>query len=541
MNRTATQTRALLGAAFGCCFPVMATGIRVFQNGAEGAIAAISTDPLLWIIFTAPVFLGAFAALGGRKQDEVSALNDGLEQTVADRTRELATALTDLESARASESALLASLEVGLVSFDRTGALSTGRSAALSELLTGSEEEDHIDQLLQKYADIPVETTAMVRDLLWDDVFWSPFDDTVALITRRFSVGEKVLATSFRAVHNDDDTLQKVLVQVVDCTAEARAETSHAEAKARIERLSMAARSRSAFQRFRHETDGLFNVIGQHAGPEHARPLHTLKGIARIFAFHDVARLLHDIEDRVQAGERPAMEEVVQRFTNQADDVAMVLGIADEETRLSVDRAGFQAVMDSAEPHTAGRLRALTQKPAEEMLRHHAEAAERPANHKDLAVQVHVTGSSLFDDELSLFDTALTHVLTNAVTHACRSESVLNVEVRVQRAERLRIRVQDDGGGIDRDRLVGKAVQLGFWSTSDAERATDDQVLALVFESGLSTKDQVTDAAGRGVGLAAARADLRHHGGDLRLVAPPGHGATFILEGPEEDLFAQAV
>ena len=105
-----TQRYAVMGILFGLLFPIVATIIRIavlhLPFGLTGIVIAQSTDPLLWIIDTAPLFLGLFASLAGRRQDVLEALNSELmtrenelrsmqstlEQRVEQRTEELALA-----------------------------------------------------------------------------------------------------------------------------------------------------------------------------------------------------------------------------------------------------------------------------------------------------------------------------------------------------------------------------------------------------------------------------------------------------------------
>jgi signal transduction histidine kinase len=61
----------LYGALFGVLFPVMAVAIRLTQYGSEATLQMIGRDPLLWIIATAPFFLGSFAWLAGIRQDKL--------------------------------------------------------------------------------------------------------------------------------------------------------------------------------------------------------------------------------------------------------------------------------------------------------------------------------------------------------------------------------------------------------------------------------------------------------------------------------------
>lgn len=96
-SMTYAQRYALTGALFGLVFPVLATLLQVLDAGLPLSISSMvavqSGDPLLWIIDTAPVFLSIFAAIGGRKQDNLERAN----RTLKARERELETAQLLLE------------------------------------------------------------------------------------------------------------------------------------------------------------------------------------------------------------------------------------------------------------------------------------------------------------------------------------------------------------------------------------------------------------------------------------------------------------
>lgn len=105
--KTNAQRYALIGACFGLIFPIMAILIRTVGEGIplsiSSIVAAHAADPLLWIIDTAPLFLGMIAAIAGRRQDELEKTNSALkareqelqstqlvlEERVNERTREL--------------------------------------------------------------------------------------------------------------------------------------------------------------------------------------------------------------------------------------------------------------------------------------------------------------------------------------------------------------------------------------------------------------------------------------------------------------------
>lgn len=108
----ARLTYALYGALFGLAFPVMATLLDVYARdlgmNLAGIITAQQTQPLHWMIDTAPIFLGLFAMIAGSKQQEVLEINAGLEDTVQQRTSML---LEQNEQLRAMQDELQVSME----------------------------------------------------------------------------------------------------------------------------------------------------------------------------------------------------------------------------------------------------------------------------------------------------------------------------------------------------------------------------------------------------------------------------------------------
>lgn len=98
--------------------------------------------------------------------------------------------------------------------------------------------------------------------------------------------------------------------------------------------------------------------------------------------------------------------------------------------------------------------------------------------------------------------------------------------------DRITIRVQDDGKGLDRDAIVNKAVAKGLLNLVEAQAMTDDQVFQLIFRSGFSTAESVTEVSGRGVGLDAVKTAVEEAGGSIRVHSAKGLGSNFIIQAP---------
>ena len=110
----ATNRWALAGVGFGLIFPIMAIPLDLAAVGGKFTWEWISerwaTNPLLWIIATAPLFLGAIARIAGMRQDEVRRVVDNQEAIIAQQTAELRQAATDAQAADSAKSKFLANM-----------------------------------------------------------------------------------------------------------------------------------------------------------------------------------------------------------------------------------------------------------------------------------------------------------------------------------------------------------------------------------------------------------------------------------------------
>jgi two-component system chemotaxis sensor kinase CheA len=132
------------------------------------------------------------------------------------------------------------------------------------------------------------------------------------------------------------------------------------------------------------------------------------------------------------------------------------------------------------------------------------------------------------------------HLIRNAVDHALEMPEERQARGKPRKGritlsaghegDRVSIRVEDDGRGLDREKIVRKGVALGMVPVGTA---TDDpRVDNLIFEPGFSTRETVTDLSGRGVGLDVVRDAVRALRGSLAVESTPGRGTTFIFRLP---------
>ncbi|HEX8694327.1 MAG TPA: chemotaxis protein CheA [Longimicrobium sp.] len=98
---------------------------------------------------------------------------------------------------------------------------------------------------------------------------------------------------------------------------------------------------------------------------------------------------------------------------------------------------------------------------------------------------------------------------------------------------RILIRVEDDGRGIQRGKVLRKATQTGLVSREEAEAMSDEEVHRLIVRPGFSTAETVTDVSGRGVGLDVVATRVRALGGLLEIESRAGEGTQMTLQLPQ--------
>lgn len=136
----------------------------------------------------------------------------------------------------------------------------------------------------------------------------------------------------------------------------------------------------------------------------------------------------------------------------------------------------------------------------------------------------------------------LLHLLRNSLDHGIESP-----EERVKKGKpekgtvllkayhsgnHVFIEVEDDGGGINRKKVLEKALERGVITEREAETLEDHQIDSLIFAAGFSTADTISDISGRGVGLDVVKNKLESLGGSVSINSTEGQGSLFSIQLP---------
>ena len=167
------------------------------------------------------------------------------------------------------------------------------------------------------------------------------------------------------------------------------------------------------------------------------------------------------------------------------------------------------------------------------------------------SVKLDIVGGSMDMDRgvLDRMAPVFEHLLRNAVAHGIEEpgarveagkpvSGTIKIQLQ-QQSNDVTVEFSDDGAGLDLDRIRDRAMAEGLFFASDAP--TDAELAALIFDAGFSTASQVTELAGRGIGMDVVRSEVNALGGRIETATQRGLGTQFKLVLPLTTAVTQVV
>ncbi|KFA90243.1 hybrid sensor histidine kinase/response regulator [Archangium violaceum] len=189
-------------------------------------------------------------------------------------------------------------------------------------------------------------------------------------------------------------------------------------------------------------------------------------------------------------------------------------------------------------------LRDLRMVPASQMLEPLKRTVRELAARLGKDVELALAGGDVRIDRriVDVLKDPLQHLVRNALDHGIETTAQRTaagkpprglLTVRVEpRGTRLAVVVEDDGGGLSPENVKATAVRRGLLTEAEAAKLTEMQAARLVFEPGFSTRDQVTETSGRGVGLDVVQTTATRLQGAVDLSYEKGQGTRFTIDLP---------
>jgi two-component system chemotaxis sensor kinase CheA len=212
--------------------------------------------------------------------------------------------------------------------------------------------------------------------------------------------------------------------------------------------------------------------------------------------------------------------------------------------RVAVELEGGQGRLIRSAEEQLEKMLSLQLQPMRGFLLSFARYARELARSLKREVEVELEGEETrLDRRIAReLEEALLHLVRNAVDHGIESPEVREARGKAKAGRisikaladgpRVRLVIADDGGGIDTQRVLQHAVEVGLVDAASAAGMGKKEALRLLFAPGFSTRKQVSEISGRGVGLDVVATIVNRVGGEVFVETEPRQGTTFTLEVP---------
>lgn len=492
---------------------------------------------------------------------ELERYSKNLESMVAERTAQLS-------QANKTMAAMMDSLGQGFFIFDQSGQILNVSSKACDQVLEGRPDGKFIWDVL-KLKETQIDGFKKWMTTVFAEML--PFEDLVPLAPDRYAHSDGLTISLEYHPMRDEQGIENIVVVATDISnlvaAQKQAEHEKEHAKLIIHMI----KSKREIHRFIQESRTLIKDLKNHtrgARMENAqdifRCLHTLKGGAALFSIKKLAEECHEGEQilaEIKSTYTPAgfialrakcfdIEEQFEQFLEETKEI-LGSGITSAERHIEIELKRLNAIANKIEkipgggPIARDLILELAMEPVSRFMEPYNDLIFRTASElgKNMGpLHIH-NGTTLIVPEVysHLFST-LVHAFRNAVDHGLetpdeRVESGKpaegHIEVSFKVTDKgpsrfLRICIRDDGKGIDPQAVRAKLDKLGV----SHSHQSDFETLQSVFESQFSTRENVSDVSGRGVGMDAIRDAAQSLNGTCWVESSLGQGTSVFIEVP---------
>ncbi len=280
------------------------------------------------------------------------------------------------------------------------------------------------------------------------------------------------------------------------------------------------------------------------------RQLHdiALQAETQLASRREAARAAAQEFDPLELDRYTRLQELTRMMAESVNDVATVRSALQRTLQTTEDELAMQARLTRELQTDLLRTRMVEFESLSDRL---YRVVRQAAKETGKQVRFDIVGGSIEVDRgvLDRMTPAFEHLLRNCVTHGVEAPTdrqnagkdptgsiVVSLE---QEGNEVTVEVRDDGAGLDLERIRAKAVEMGLLA---ADAPIDDKELAqFIFTPGLTTVTELTELAGRGVGMDVVRSDVQSLGGRVETRTQPGKGTRFKLVMPLTTVVTQVV
>lgn len=273
------------------------------------------------------------------------------------------------------------------------------------------------------------------------------------------------------------------------------------------------------------------------------RHIHGLKGEASALKLENFVNTTHEFEEKVsqlqnkrnlKGNDFLALTVELEALIEDTNKAEKLLGRLSGGGLSATDILPSSSQQPTAQQSSASLDQHFEQYTQEVAARNGKQVAFRASGLDTLPMGT-ATGDKIKDTITQLIRNAIAHGIEDPSARSAAQKSptgIVRVQVTQPQAGILRLTVDDDGNGIDVERIRAKAVAMGLYNQNQADALTKQQLQQLIFNSGLSTASAVGEDAGRGVGMDVIKERVKQLSGQIGILSEQGKYTRFVIQFP---------
>ncbi len=488
----------------------------------------------------------------------------GLEKIVEARTATIRENQHDMHL-------ILNNLEEGLVTITLDGQMSSKTSRAVTEWFGNPVADESFGIWIGRRDARFGEWFSLALESLREGIL--PAEVALSQLPTRMKDGEKTYSVRYQRISHANDRLgefaegvltiprsgassgkvapEKILVIITDITDILSKDLVERHQGDLLRLFQHMMRDKAGFLEFLAEADDIMRFLqgGHYHSLDHLKRLvHTLKGNSAIFGMGRVSEICHDVENEiVEQGGAPAGMEMAaldEAWGQIRPDIEKLIGEA-RQSSIEIDDDDYEAILkilrDGVDVNiVAGMMESWRLESTGKRLarvEHQIRGIAERMGKSNVSVSIEPNDLRFNREHFAPFWSAFVHVLRNAVDHGIEDRELRRKGGKPEQAaikvvtamdgDRFVVTVEDDGPGVDWERLWTRAGELGVASSALEERE-------LICLPGLSSRDTVTELSGRGMGMGAVAEACQALGGTIEVRSQHGVGTRVQFAFPKD-------
>jgi two-component system chemotaxis sensor kinase CheA len=480
-------------------------------------------------------------------------LSHNLNKLVHQQTKKIKEQNTGLKN-------LLSNIDQGILIFDRDSIISWDYTDITSTFFNQDPCKQKFEHLLQLNEQ---ETEEFKKWIIHVFKGLVPFKDLLPLAPSLFTKNQnRIISLTYKPLFGDQDHKK---IERVMCIANDITETIALEKKAKLEHEN-AQRINNILDRpleFLDLISDSEDVIAHHSKHLTAlkpqdlfRSFHTLKAQFSSFQLSDIVKNIHELESFIDSLNEDWNEQnqlkiqkcllsIQHSYNSFIKKNRRLLELANNAISNANEAGSLKALMKTIGLAIENYQNDFVLKEISTLFRGFIGPTKELALSQDKLVRIEIQPSYIYIDpqKYQSFFHALFHIFRNAIDHGLENreeriaqnkseEGTIKISFEKKNSNIL-ILIEDDGRGIDPERIRTIASEKEAFDNLDLDKVPDHKILQLIFEPQLSSKEEITSVSGRGVGLNAVKVETKKIGGLVSVVSEIHFKTKFSIIIPQ--------